>query len=493
MLNKVELQDEITLWWEKPWKAAAYSAYVRFNGGERVKTEKTHCTFSSLAPDTEYTIEVEFFDGETLIDSENIVARTAVAKKKIDVTLFGVIGDGKTMNTAAIQKAADKLKKDEYLYFPKGVYLTGSIAFHDNSEIYLDEGAVIQGSENYKDYLPKIKVRFEGLETQAYSPLIRAGHMDSKTGQTIENIIIRGKGAILGGGKALCEGVIESEKERLKDYLEANAEYVKTCENDRTIPGRARPFLIDITNTKNVVVSGLKIGYGAAWNLHILYSKDISVYGCSFVSQGVWNGDGIDPDSSEDMAIFDCTFETHDDAIAVKSGKNPEGNIINRPMKNLSIFDCRGRNGIALGSEMSGGIENVYIWDCVIIDSYSGLRAKTTRKRGGYIRNVKVKDCTLTQFKMFCVPWNDDGESAGTLPEIKNFEFKNVVFGGYSIAYSGHKTRVPAIEICGFEDKKENLDNIILDGVKILLPKNLDNIIIVENADNVKIENVRYE
>ena len=490
MLNKIELRNEITVWWEKPWNVRAYSACVCFNGGEKVKTDKTYCMFSSLAPDTEYKVEVEIFDDGKLIEKERVVAKTTPAKKKVDVTALGVVGDGKTMNTVSLQNAADKLKKDEYLYFPKGVYLTGSIALHENTEIYLDEGAVIQGSEDYKNYLPKIKVRFEGLETEAYSPLIRAGVMDSKAAQTVENIIIRGKGAIIGGGKALCEGVIESEKERLKDYLEANAEYVATCECDRTIPGRARPFLIDITNAKKVVISGLKIGYGAAWNLHILYSKDINVYGCNFVSQGVWNGDGIDPDSSEDMAIFNCEFATHDDAIAVKSGKNPEGNIINRPMKNLRIFDCRGCHGVALGSEMSGGIEDVYIWDCHLLDAHIGLHGKVTRKRGGYIRNIRVCDCVLASIRLGVVTYNDDGVSAEKMPKVKDWKIKNVTLGGIMIE-NGVKSTVPAIKIRGFEDSKENFDNIIIDGVKILSPEK-ENAIIVSGTNGVEIKNVHY-
>ena len=125
----------------------------------------------------------------------------------------------------------------------------------------------------------------------------------------------------------------------MKKFLDNNADYVKTCENENTLPGRVRGRLINMSNCQNVVTSGITMQFGPAWNIHMIYSKDITTCGCKIVSKGVWNGDGWDPDSSENCVVFNTEFRTHDDAIAIKSGKNPEGNVINRPTKNVYIFN----------------------------------------------------------------------------------------------------------------------------------------------------------
>ena len=139
-----------------------------------------------------------------------------------------------------------------------------------------------------------------------------------------------------------------------------------TYEKPDTIPGRMRPRLLNISNCHNVVISGLRLENGASWNVHMVYSDHIVTNNCRFYSEGVWNGDGWDPDSSSNCTIFDCIFCTEDDSVAIKSGKNPEGNMINRPCENIRIFDCKSEfgHGITIGSEMSGGIRNVKIWDC---------------------------------------------------------------------------------------------------------------------------------
>lgn len=103
-----------------------------------------------------------------------------------------------------------------------------------------------------------------------------------------------------------------------------------------------------------MTISGITVKSGAGWNVHMIYSRDIVTNSCAFYSRNIWNGDGWDPDSSRDCTIFGCTFDTGDDAVAVKSGKTPEGNEINRPCEHIKIFDCRCAfgHGFVLGSEM---------------------------------------------------------------------------------------------------------------------------------------------
>ena len=497
----VIFEDEITVFWEKEWDMPDGVKYsVSLNGEIKETTEKTHFEFTKLNPNTKYTVCIERLNEKLEADKTifNEVLCTVSAKEKLDVTKppFNAVADGKTLNTTALQLAFDSCKPNQKVYFPKGIYMTGALNVHSDTEVYLEEGAVLQGSAEVNDYAPKILSRFEGKEMQCYRPLINMGIMDKNGDYNCKNISIRGGGTVSGGGEKLCWAVIESERERLKDFLEANAEYVKTCENNNTIPGRARPRLVSINNCENVVLSNVTFQYGAAWNIHFVYSKNIITYGCTIKSRGVWNGDGWDPDSSEDCYIFNTLFQTHDDCIAIKSGKNPEGNIINRPTRNIYVFDCIGNNGVAIGSELSGGIDGVYSWDCDLSSGEAGYRIKTTRKRGGYVRNLKVKNCKTIEIRIYtgyCC--NDDGESSGELTLIENIYFENVSLNGISHDPNSDAIKlVPPIYLQGFEEPERYIKNITLKNITVCTSKEKElPPIRIENVENLNIQNLNYQ
>ncbi len=430
MVQQIIFDDEITLWWNRA-DFSGQTTFVCFVNGEKIQeTEKTHVTFTALNPDTEYTVKVETQDGAPVVKE---TLRTKTAKKVIDVTKapYFAKGDGETLNTEALQKAFDDCDENSRVYLPAGVFLSGALWMKSNSELYLAEGAVLQGRTVVEDYLPKIPSRFEGITMDCYSSLINMGKMDPKGGCNCENVVIRGGGKIAGGGRPLLDNIIAVERELLKEYVASLGEKIKDYEKPDTVLARVRPRLINVSNTENFIVSNVGIEYGPAWNLHMLYSKNMTVANCTIKSTGVWNGDGVDPDSCEDVAIFGCTFQTGDDCIAIKSGKNPDGNIINRPCVNVYVFDCKGTgHGISIGSEMSGGIENVYVWDCDMTYMPYGLHIKATRKRGGYIRNIFVNNSVLPIFLVRSVSYNDDGEEATTPPQFSHFYVDNSVITG---------------------------------------------------------------
>ena len=327
------------------------------------------------------------------------MVRTPKRKRRIDITQAPYLakGDGKALNTAAIQQAIEDCKEDEMVYVPAGTFLTGALTLHDHMELYLEEGAVLQGSSNPEDYLPRIPSRFEGTERECYQSLLNLGVMDHRAGCTSEDVLIRGKGTISGGGRLLAERMMAAERERLKEYIHSLGDKVLECENANTIPGRARGRPIQICNAKNVRITGLTLQNGPGWNVHMIYSEQIVTDHCIFRSEDIWNGDDWDPDSSSDCTIFACTFYTGDDSVAIKSGKNPEGNEIGRPCSHIRIFDCicAYGHGITMGSEMSGGIEDVVIWDCDLGNSLYGLEIKGTKKRGAlclrYLKNASLR------------------------------------------------------------------------------------------------------
>lgn len=509
MVNKIIFENEITLWWDFDAFLNATEYKVYLNGVYHGKTEKTHYTFSGLNADCEYRVRVEAVNRCDGCGEEEMQIRTNRAKRRIDVTKapYFAVGDGKTLNTTALQRALDDCRENDCVYVPKGVYITGALNMHGDSELYVEKDGVLQGTENPEDYLPKIKSRFEGTEDFRYRSLINIGNLDANAGYTTKNIVIRGEGTIFGGGAPLDEAIRCKERQLLQNFLEENADYVKTCDNQNTISGRVRGRLINISNCKNVVISGLTLGYAASWNVHFVYSKNIVTYGCKILSDvlidengtvikdKVHNGDGWDPDSSEDCVCFDTVFDTYDDGIAIKSGKNNEGWLVGRPTRNVRIFDCRGKNGVAIGSELSGGIENVYVWDCDFFNGIVGAVIKTTRKRGGYVRNVKMINCKLADIRIAAdYRCNDDGESnVKELTAVENVSFENVEVKGVFPYLNKRERYFFTVYLCGFDEPEYYFENLHFKNVNIYERENKEmQTIKIKNVKNLTMENVTY-
>ena len=309
--------DTVELYWDKPEDAEADAEYeVIVDGNHTAITDRTHWTLTALQPEHSYRAAIRCNNREI----GSLTFETKKVLRRIDVTKepYCASGDGKSMNTAALQRAFDDCSAEEEVYFPAGVYLTGALNLHGNMAVYLDEGAILQGSDVPEDYLPRIWSRFEGVEQECYRSLLNAGTLDHTSDPNCSNILIYGKGTISGGGHVLADRTIEQERENLKDYLAQNAALVASCENDRTIPGRVRGRLINLSNCSHVRISGLTLQNGSAWNVHMIYCDDIVTDHCVLHSQGIWNGDGWDPDSSENCTLFATRFEKIDESVAIK-------------------------------------------------------------------------------------------------------------------------------------------------------------------------------
>lgn len=447
------LDTSLTVWWDQPEGVLSSASYkVLLDGRPVGETSKTHWEIENLTPQTAYCVQVCL--GAEVIGEASL--STAAARRRLDVSKppYCAAGDGKTLNTKALQRALDDCGPGEEVYIPEGVFRTGGLRLHSDMSLFLDEGAVLLGSEDPLDYMPKIPSRFEGVEQMCYQSLLNLGDMRSDAGPNCRNVLIYGKGVIRGGGQRLALNVIEREKTLLKDYIASLGDKVKECENEHTIPGRARGRLINLSNCEHVRVTGLTLQNGASWNVHMLYSRDVVTDHCVFRSEDVWNGDGWDPDSSEDCTLFACEFHTGDDSVAIKSGKNPEGNRINRPTRRVRVFDCVSEYGlgVAIGSEISGGVEDVKIWDCDLRHSLYGVQIKGTKKRGGYVKNVSVRHCVLPRFIVQAVPYNDDGEGSPIPPVFSSFRCEDVTFTGWGRNYWEKEDHaLPVIELSGFD------------------------------------------
>ena len=469
--------DSITLYWERP-EGCFGTQYQVFLGETLVgSTKKTHYTISELKADTPYKVTVKGVyelktDSEQKTDNaknetdkvqqQTITVQTAKRTITIDITKepYNAANDGATLNTKAIQSAIDDCPVGGCVYIPAGVFMTGALRLHSDMELYL-EGAILQGTANPEDYLPRIWSRFEGTEMECYSSLLNLGALDPEgmhradydSTFACKNVAIRGKGTIASGGRVLAERIIASETENLKDYLASLGDKIKECEKPETIPARVRPRLINMSNCQNVELAGVTLRDGACWNIHMIYCDHVVTHGCTFYSHGIWNGDGWDPDSSSDCVIFNCVFNTGDDSVSIKSGKNPQGNEVNIPTKGVRVFDCRCTmgHGITIGSEMSGGVEDVRIWDCDMEAALCGFEIKGTAKRSGYVKEIHVYDSVFPRVLMHSVGYNDDGIAGPDQPYFSDCTFDNLRLTGI---YQDHEAKwheCDAIELCGFD------------------------------------------
>lgn len=493
MVKSISYSDKIVLYWDLPEFYEAGSLFVISSGNAKIgETFDFHYEIRSLSPECEYSFSVCAQSGDIEHAIGTVTASTLPVPQTLDISLppYNATGDGHTVNTCAIQKAIDDCTAGGRVYVPEGVFFTGSLRLHSDMELYLAKGAVLRGTTDVHDYEPKIKSRFEGIEMMCYSALINIGELDRSRGINCRNVRICGEGTVCGGGIELAENVIKREKVLLKDYIESLGDKINECENSNTIPGRARPRLINVSCSENVLVSGITVMNGASWNVHMIYSSNVITHGCSFKSSGVWNGDGWDPDSSANCTIFGCDFYTGDDAVAVKSGKNPEGNIINRPCEHICIFDCvsHSGHGITIGSEISGGINDVHIWNCDMSVAARGIEIKATRKRGGFVKNVRVSHCVSPRVLMHTVSYNDDGAAAPSVPVFSDCSFENMSLTGEFYEKDGRREVCNAIELCGFDEPDHYIQNISFKN--ITLPCPLEQTVSIKNCCDISFENV---
>lgn len=497
MIYTVIFNDEIKVWWEYVKLFNNEVFRILLNDVEVARTIKSHYNIYDLTENTKYNIRVEkiSIDGKLacVIGEDEVL--TLKTKKRIDVTKepYNAIPDGKTLNTFAIQKAINDCKNDECVYFPKGIYLTGALDLKSDLELFLSDDAVLQGSVDEKHYLPKILSRFEGREELCYRSLLNAGVIDSKGKTNCQNVTIRG-GKIFGGGQELRCNIINAEKGAVLKQYNLENEINPGYFYESVLPGRTRGRLLGFNNVKDVIINNCELGNSPSWNLHFVYCENIVTCGCKISSHRISNGDGIDPDSSKNCVIFDNEFNTGDDCVAIKSGKNLEGFLVGRPCENIRIFDILAKDGhgIALGSEMSGGIEDVKIWNCELL-SGNGIYFKSSENRGGYIKNVSILNCYATSISisMFC-SCNNDGVPAPTLPSIKDIVIEDVILTGVN-KFTGDQERIEpdnAIALHGLSEQCQ-IENVTLKNVTLkyrqMIPNQIMNLF---NVKDITLENI---
>jgi polygalacturonase len=338
---------------------------------------------------------------------------------------------------------------------PKGNWQSGPIHMRSNVHLKFEDGAVIEFSEKFAEYLPVIFTRWEGMECYNYSPLIYANGCS--------NIAVTGNAELIGNGEAWWHW--KKLQQKAAEEL-CYAEWNQIPPEKRsygTEEAALRPSFIQTVNCKDVLLDGFTVKNGPQWTLHPVYCENVIIRNINVSTQGP-NTDGLNPDSCKNVLIENCAFDTGDDCIAINSGMNEDGWRVGRPCENVEIRNCTmngGHGGIVIGSAISGGVKNIYAHDCKINGTMQGIRLKSMRGRGGCVDHAVFENIEINNVSHQAVQINMFYEFSTVMPKSDEpSDFKNI-----TIKHVYGKNANVGIEIKGLPEHK--LSDITLEHIHL--------------------------
>lgn len=422
--------------------------------------------FSACTQPTSSQLDSQFDEAEKIISKMIVPTFCADTFNIVD---FGADNNiGAIQNQKAIQSAIDKASENGggCVLIPTGEWITGPLTLKSNTNLIVSENAVLKFSTDYSHYYPAVETRWEGLDCYNAHPLIYA--LNAK------NIAITGKGTIDGQGSnevwwfmkgrkiyGWHEGLISQTLGGRDTLISHDIHRTPIVNRQMTLKDGLRPQLINICKSENVLIQDVTLRNSPFWVIHPLFVKDLTVKGVRIESHGP-NSDGCDPESCENVLIEDCFFDTGDDCIAIKSGRNYDGREHNTPSKNVIVRNCRmknGHGGVVVGSEISGGFQNLWVENCQM-DSPElerVIRIKTSNCRGGvieniFVRNIEVGQCQESILKVNLEYEPDEPCNRNFPPMVLNVNLENV---------KSQKSKY-GVYVVGLQDSPENVDGIHL-------------------------------
>ena len=313
------------------------------------------------------------------------------AARDFSIADFGAKPDG-TKCTDAFAAAIAECEKSGggRVVVPKGTWLTGAVRFRNNCNLHLDEGATLEFTDDPADY-PEVFTTWEGIECYNHSPLIYAFG--------VTNVAITGKGTI-----APRMDFWRTWFARPPEHMKATEHLYYWCSTNAPLESRRllaldrahmRPHLIQFNRCGNVLLDGFRIRESPFWMIHLYHSENCVVRNLDTRAKG-HNNDGVDIDMTKNVLVENCRFDQGDDGIVLKAGRNADAWRIGRCTENVVVRDCDLVNChslLGIGSELSGGVRNVWMTRCTVEDTYSMLRIKTGPRRGGFVENVFMDHC----------------------------------------------------------------------------------------------------
>lgn len=380
---------------------------------------------------------------------------------KVSLLDFGAKGDGKKDCLSAFKKALQQSKKKGGLHIvvPSGTYyIKGSIHLVSNTCIELQEGAVLKFDPEPKKYLPMVKTSWEGTFMQNYSPFIY--------GYGLENVSITGKGTIDGNAASTFATWRNNQKKAQQLSREMNHKETPVEQRNFGEGAWLRPQLIQLYNCKNITLSDFFITNSPFWCVHLLKSENIICRGLRYDAKLV-NNDGIDPECTRNLLIEDIHFNNGDDNVAIKSGRDNDGWTMGSPSENIIIRNChfKGLHAVVIGSEMSGGVRNVFVENCDYAGYCKrGLYVKTNPNRGGFVENIYVKNCVFDEVEDLLYVtsmYAGEGMDDNHFTTVKNIYVENM---------RCRKARAAAIVLQGTAAKP--IANVVLKNIDVAEVKN---------------------
>ncbi|MDD4970405.1 MAG: glycoside hydrolase family 28 protein [Paludibacter sp.] len=342
------------------------------------------------------------------------------------VTEFGAKNDGVTDAREAINKAITACSNAQggIVLIPKGkYYVAGSVIMKSNVNLKVDEGAEILFSSHPKDYTPFVLTVWEGTELFNYAPMVYGYH--------VSNIAITGKGNL--NGNASTEfATWRPQGSKNQDLLrQMGIDQVPVYRRNFGMESNLPPGMIELIGCSNILIQDIHIQDAPYWVIHPVFCTNVTVRGVEINSNNL-NNDGCDPEYTRNVLIENSTFNVGDDAIAIKAGRDQDGWRIGQPTENIIIRNCIFNskcNGLCIGSEMSAGVQNVFMENVVVKNSLSGVYFKSNPDRGGWIRNVWVRNITCDSVRSALIRFetNYHGGRGGFYPTLfQNFLIENV-------------------------------------------------------------------
>lgn len=411
-------------------------------------------------------------------------------EKDFIITDYGAVGDGEVDCSEAFQKAiqACSAAGGGRVVVPSGVYLTGAIHLKSNVNLHLTPAATILFSKDENKYLPVVYTRFEGVECLNYSPFIYAYQQ--------KNIAITGSGVLDGQAGVDNWWTWKGNIEYGWEHGEPNgnngiALLNKMSEDNVPVQQRIfgkgyylRPNFIQIYQCQNVLIDSVSIKRSPMWVIHPVLCENVIIKNVKVISHGP-NNDGCNPESSRNVWINNCYFDTGDDCIAIKSGRNSDGRRVNVPSEYIIIQKCTmkdGHGGVVIGSEMSGSVRNVFVEDCLMDSPYldRAIRIKTNSLRGGIVEKIYVRNLTIGEVREAVISINfnyGEGDVGNFTPIVRDIYVSNIssLKSKYAILLRGYE-RSPIsnliLENCNFNGVQkgnllENYTNLVMRDVYI--------------------------
>ena len=397
--------------------------------------------------------------------------------RDFNITRFGASPGGDSSDAITKAIAACSAAGGGRVIIPAGEFLTGPIRLKSGVNLHLSDNAVLKFVTDPSRYLPVVLTRWEGTELMNYSPFIYAFNE--------QNIAITGNGTLDGQASEMhwwnWRTSQAAARQRLVDF---GTRGVPVNERVFGEGSNLRPNFIQPYRSRNILIEGITIRNSPMWEIHPVLSTNVTVRGVTISSHGP-NNDGCDPESCGDVLIERCSFDTGDDCIALKSGRNNDGRRVGVPIENVIIRDCTmkdGHGGVTIGSEISGGARNIFAERCTM-DSPRldrALRIKTNSVRGGVIEHVFMRDVTVGQVSDAVATIDftyEEGDAGNFRPVVRDVEVRNVTSrkSVYGLLLRGYKS-APISDVrltdCKFDnvakaDILENVKDVRLSNVRI--------------------------